>query len=491
MKEFALSIKLFMLFTLLTINFTVASQTLNITVVTDKTRYMPQEEVTINGTVTLNGNPVLDAAVAIEVDNETSGEIYFFRSRPTSTNIATQWPAEITDVYLSDEYSNPKNSTNPGSWAYFTIKIRNNEETPKNVTIIPYFQMGLTPLPIEIVPSYGNLPSGIVYNKTLGKTYVGTLTDSMSGDKKFASCFQLEIPTTYHANVTKISWRGTSPQPAHAKAIIYRANSTNGTPQELVATSQETIITSTTQWWNFTFNPQAILTAGYYWIGIISDAQTLYYTYDPGYLPELNASRFAYNDDLYSDGPSATFGTPTYQNRSMDIFATYNLVQDCGMFLIRAYYIPENTPAGTATIFVSLLKDYYPSCLPKYGGTVYCPEKAANFTIINPSTGYSETPPPDGYYQVRFNSSVGNYTVYVSCSYQDQTATNMLTFIKTFRGDVNLDFKVEGKDVAIVAKAYDTQPGDPLWDPRADLNGDGRVEGKDFAIVAKDYGSHA
>jgi hypothetical protein len=193
----------FMLFTLLNVNLAVASQPLAITVTTDKNRYMPQEEVTINGTVTLNGTPILDAAVAIEVDNATSGEIYFLRSRPTSTNTLTKWPAEVIEVYLSDRYGNPVGSATPGDVAYFTIKIRNNEETSKRVTVMPYFQMGLSPLPIEIISNTADLAAGIVRNKTLGKYYVGTLAGSISGNKKFASCFNLEIPTTYHANVSR------------------------------------------------------------------------------------------------------------------------------------------------------------------------------------------------------------------------------------------------------------------------------------------------
>jgi parallel beta-helix repeat protein len=53
-------------------------------------------------------------------------------------------------------------------------------------------------------------------------------------------------------------------------------------------------------------------------------------------------------------------------------------------------------------------------------------------------------------------------------------------------GDVNGDFKVDGKDVAVVAKAYNTKPGDLLWNP----NGDDKVDGKDIAIVAKYYNTH-
>lgn len=56
--------------------------------------------------------------------------------------------------------------------------------------------------------------------------------------------------------------------------------------------------------------------------------------------------------------------------------------------------------------------------------------------------------------------------------------------------DANNDFKVNQKNVAIVAEAYNTRPGDIKCDPRADINGDSKVDVKDVAIVAKYYGSH-
>lgn len=58
-------------------------------------------------------------------------------------------------------------------------------------------------------------------------------------------------------------------------------------------------------------------------------------------------------------------------------------------------------------------------------------------------------------------------------------------------GDLNHDGKVDGKDVAIVSRAYDTHPQDPKWDVRADTNGDGKVDGKDIAIVTKNYGKRS
>jgi hypothetical protein len=55
-------------------------------------------------------------------------------------------------------------------------------------------------------------------------------------------------------------------------------------------------------------------------------------------------------------------------------------------------------------------------------------------------------------------------------------------------GDLNGDGKVDIMDIAIVAKAYGSIPGDPNWNPVADINGDGKVDIMDIAIVAKHYG---
>jgi len=54
--------------------------------------------------------------------------------------------------------------------------------------------------------------------------------------------------------------------------------------------------------------------------------------------------------------------------------------------------------------------------------------------------------------------------------------------------DVNHDLKVDGKDIAIVAKAFGSYPTDPRWNPKADINKDNKADGKDIALVAKNFG---
>jgi len=478
-----------------------ANPALTLTVMTSKDIYYIGEEVKINGTLTADGSPVADAAVAIEIDNTTTAEPYLIRSRPTSTDYTGKYPVEIVEVFLSDQWGNPRSSVKQGDVAYFRVKARNNEEIDHYLTLIPYFQVNQTPLVIDIGPAFqGQILRGIIYNQTFGKTTVGTLSGNITGNKKFASCFELGIAASYHANVTKISWRGFSELSARAKAIVYNSNATDGAPLQLVGVSQEITLSTTTQWWNFTFNPPLILPTGYYWLGLISEATTLHFPYDPAFVPDHNQSAFAYNDNLYSAGPSNPFGTPTYLNRSMSIYANYTLIQDSGVDTIFPRPIPENAPIGTATIYANAFRESYPGCLPKYGGTVHSPDKSANFTITSMSGASSseyqensQTIEPlsvSGYYELRFKPLRANFTVYVSCYYKGEKAYANRTFNVKLPGDANDDGKVEGKDVGIVSKAYDTRPGDPLWDPRADLNGDGRVEGKDMGIVSKYYGTY-
>jgi len=90
----------------------------------------------------------------------------------------------------------------------------------------------------------------------------------------------------------------------------------------------------------------------------------------------------------------------------------------------------------------------------------------------------------------------GNYTIKaIADAIPGETATQDNTLVNgwalvTIVGDVNGDFKCEGKDIAAISRAYNTWPGKPLWNPNADINDDDKVEGKDIAIASKYYGTH-
>lgn len=61
------------------------------------------------------------------------------------------------------------------------------------------------------------------------------------------------------------------------------------------------------------------------------------------------------------------------------------------------------------------------------------------------------------------------------------------TALVTVPGDIDGDKKVDGKDIAIIAKYFGSASGYP---PNADITNDGEIDGKDIAIAAKYFGTH-
>jgi len=91
--------------------------------------------------------------------------------------------------------------------------------------------------------------------------------------------------------------------------------------------------------------------------------------------------------------------------------------------------------------------------------------------------------------QLNSESEAGEYKVYVSASYEDKKAVDYTIFkLETHSStDINGDGTVNIIDLASVAKAWNTRPGDPRWDSRCDIDGNGLVNILDIALVALDF----
>ncbi|MCW4043685.1 MAG: right-handed parallel beta-helix repeat-containing protein [Candidatus Bathyarchaeota archaeon] len=55
-------------------------------------------------------------------------------------------------------------------------------------------------------------------------------------------------------------------------------------------------------------------------------------------------------------------------------------------------------------------------------------------------------------------------------------------------GDINYDFKVDIRDIAIAALAFGSYPDHPRWNPIADINQDDKVDIRDLLIIAMHFG---
>jgi len=160
--------------------------------------------------------------------------------------------------------------------------------------------------------------------------------------------------------------------------------------------------------------------------------------------------------------------------------------------------IPGNAPVGKATAYFNIITD-----LPANGGFAYGSEKLLTFNITDSGGGTPVSPveepePSNGTYTLKLKTPstyaiLGNYSVYTLTSYPPYKVSSTCTFKIFLRGDITgpygyPDGKCDIRDVALVAKAYGSFPGDSNWNPIADLYVDNKIDIRDIAIVAFDYG---
>ncbi len=159
------------------------------------------------------------------------------------------------------------------------------------------------------------IPGG-EYQDTFGYTSAGATNYQLNPDNKQGSKFTL----TRNGNVSKISayakLGGGAKNPKEAKACIYSDSS--GSPDSLLYESSATTLTSTLQWYDFTFSPTVELNASTYWLVLHHGTKIQVYG-DTG-----DTNQRSYNADDYSDGAEQQFGTPTQDDVKLSIYATYN-----------------------------------------------------------------------------------------------------------------------------------------------------------------------
>ncbi len=72
-----------------------------------------------------------------------------------------------------------------------------------------------------------------------------------------------------------------------------------------------------------------------------------------------------------------------------------------------------------------------------------------------------------------------------TATFVDQVVIDTLCF--DLPGDVDGNGVVDGLDLTAVMTAWETRPGDPLWDPDADLDGNDLVDGLDLTEVISNW----
>ena len=153
---------------------------------------------------------------------------------------------------------------------------------------------------------------------TFGKTTVGASSDSFSSERKRVSRYSL--PTSGAVTKLSIYLAPTSVSGQQVmKGVVY--SDASGKPEALLGVSEQLAFTSTSVagWYDLPFSTPLKLTAGNYWIGIITGATlgVAGFRYD-----SVSGAR-DYNANSYASGPSNPFGSFSTDSEQTSLFAAY------------------------------------------------------------------------------------------------------------------------------------------------------------------------
>jgi hypothetical protein len=154
---------------------------------------------------------------------------------------------------------------------------------------------------------------------TFGTTSIGATADPLTMDRKRVNRYQLPVSASVSKLTVYLQPTGTSGSQLFT-GLIYADS--GGAPGALLGTTSQFTFQSTQQagWYDLTFPTPVKLAAGNYWIGMISGTSSHIAAFR---YTTVSNSR-AYNNDMYSNGATNPFGTPTYDSELMSAYATYS-----------------------------------------------------------------------------------------------------------------------------------------------------------------------
>jgi len=151
---------------------------------------------------------------------------------------------------------------------------------------------------------------------------------------------------------------------------------------------------------------------------------------------------------------------------------------------------PSQTVEGSGgSVQIGVRVENHGDLLESFNVTTY-----AGGTIVGTKTVANLFPTANSLLTFTWNTTgwvKGNYTI-SAYAWPVLNETDTLdnsridgTVLITIPGDVNGDKRVDGRDIAVIAKYFGSTSGYP---PNADISDDGKIDGKDIAVAAKNFG---
>lgn len=153
---------------------------------------------------------------------------------------------------------------------------------------------------------------------TFGLNSIGANSDRMVANRKRVNQYQLSTAVSVSKLSMYLAPTGTSGNQV-LEGLIYADQ--GGSPGTLLGATSQLTFSSANKvgWYDLTFSSPVALSAGTYWIGVISGNTSNII----GFRWNSVSNARAINSDTYTDGPSNPFGSATLDAEQMSIYATY------------------------------------------------------------------------------------------------------------------------------------------------------------------------
>jgi len=492
---------------------------LSVTAQLTNTNFRLRQNANLTGTITLGGLPANNLVVVVEVNQPHPYGAYSYRTLQVG-NASLLWYANVSSIYLQDLNENPIDTIKAGSQMLVGMNVYNTQGSTITIyATTTIFDQSMVPIATNAwtstvgaemtvgskfqmqVPSWASSGRALI---------VGTVysNDPASGgvpyspENDFYYCisrtqtglFGIAQPSPASPQTTPGAYNDPikiSPTPTLGNYSVY----------VLAQSSPVTMASATTS-----FTVQSTT-------GIPPQASFAYYPPNPvaNQTVSFDASSSTpegYNDMLtrydwnFGDGTpdyvqTGTPASPTASHTFTQVAnytVTLNVTNNEGLWCTTSKPINVGVGVGPTANFTWTPQQVVINGTVNFDASQSTPGSIGTLTNYSwnfaDGTGIFNLTTPQISHVF---TQTGNYTVTltVTDSLSRTNSTSALVqvqnnTIKIY--DLNHDGKINIIDISIVAKAFGTKPGDPLWNPVADVNGDGIVNIKDISLVARYFG---
>jgi hypothetical protein len=200
----------------------------------------------------------------------------------------------------------------------------------------------------------------------------------------------------------------------------------------------------------------------------------------------VHAINCTVNEDIYSFFGISDYGGTTCTGMGFfsSSFYIYGNISFLGSNIIYAWFYSSVTRNYGVTVR-NMTGNFVPNAaltLVSRGGTLIWNGITDNLGQADFNLTFTDSNCTD---ILRLEAFEGNYSASTDVSFLSDTPVELKM---RYINDLNGDGFVNILDIAMVARAYGTKPGDSNWNALADLDKNGIVNILDISMVARDYG---